>query len=249
MQTERSHGGFFFALVALFGVLLVFATPAGVPAQDQNGTTATDPWGPDGIREWFAVEVFGAEPRFEPVVVPDSAPRSDSLGYRPLVVAPTGPWPEGEAGIDAFLAATGIPADWAPDGATACPAEAQACTKQAWCEGNGCPTEPPRASIHLRADDEALFPVITEAGASVLIHELGHVQQAAVFPSLDTMLRVLEEEGFGQFVGHDGSTQVPAVEGHAECYTQALTPSGAYFSDCPVEFKERAVTLLLEKQV
>lgn len=247
MRTERSSGGFVFAVVALLAVLLVFATPAGVPSTDDSAATASDPWSPEGIREWFGVNVFGTESGFEPVVVPDEDAHSDSLAYPPLIAAPSGPWPDGEAGIDAFIAATGVPVTWAADGQTACPEEAQACTKQSWCEGNGCPAEPPTASIHLRADDATLFPVITDVGASVLIHELGHAQQASVFPGPDEMLRVLEEEGFGQFVGHDGSA-IPAVEGHAECYTQALIPSSAYFADCPVQFKERAVALLLEKR-
>lgn len=248
MRTERSSGGFVLAVVALLAVMLVFATPAGLPEADGSGSTAADPWGPEGIREWFGVHVFGTESGFEPVVVPNDEARSDSLAYPALVAAPAGPWPEGDAGIEAFIAATGVPATWATDGQTACPEEAQACTKQSWCEGNGCPVEQPTASIHLRADDATLFPVITDVGAAVLIHELGHAQQAYVFPNPDEMLRVLEEEGYGQFTGHGGDA-VPAVEGHAECYTQALTPSSAYFEDCPVEFKERAVTLLLEKRL
>ncbi|PPF44557.1 hypothetical protein C5B85_10510 [Pseudoclavibacter sp. AY1F1] len=247
MSTERSTGGAVLAVVALLAALLVFATPAGVPVAADGVSSASDPWGPEGIREWFGVHVFGTEDGFEPVIVPEDEAQSSSLAYAPLVAAPAGPWPEGEAGIDAFIAAAGVPATWAPDGQTACPEEAQACTKQSWCEGNGCPLEPPTASIHLRADDPTLFPVITDVGASVLIHELGHAQQAYVFPSPDEMLRVLDEEGYGAFTGHDGST-VPAVEGHAECYTQALIQSSAYFADCPVEFKERAVALLLEKR-
>lgn len=247
MRTERSTSGFLFAFIALFAVMLVFATPAGIPVPDADDATSTDPWSAEGIRDWFADNVLGTESSFEPITVPDQAAQSDSLTYPPLVSAPTGPWPEGAAGIDAFIAATGVPATWAADGQTACPEEAQACTKQSWCQGNGCPTEQPTASIHLREDDATLFPVITEVGASVLIHELGHAQQAYVFPGPDEMLRVLEAEGYGQFTGHDGST-VPAVEGHAECYTQALIPSSAYFADCPTELKERAVALLLEKQ-
>ncbi|PPF74476.1 hypothetical protein [Pseudoclavibacter sp. Z016] len=247
MRTERSSGGFMFALIALLAVALVFATPAGVPSNDEGGAPAAEPWSADGVREWFEVNIFGTQSRFEPVVVPPEDAQSASLSYPPLVTAPIGPWPEGEAGIDAFIAASGVPATWAADGQTACPEDAQACTKQSWCEGGGCPAEPPTASIHLRADDATLFPTITDAGASVLIHELGHAQQAYVFPNPDEMVRVLEEEGYGQFSGWDGNA-VRAVEGHAECYTQALIASSAYFADCPVDRKERAVALLLEKR-
>lgn len=236
-----------FAIVTLLAVLVVFATPAGVPTQDAPDAVGADPWSAEGLRDWFESNVLGAEGSFEPIVVPSEQAASDSLDYPPLIVAPVGPWPDGDAGIDAFIAETGVPATWSADGQSACPEGAQACTKQSWCEGSGCPTEQPTASIHLRADDPTLFPSITEVGASVLIHELGHAQQAYVFPSPQEMQRVLEEQGFGQFTGHDGDV-VPAVEGHAECYTQALIRSSAYFADCPIEYKERAVSLLLEQR-
>lgn len=78
MRTERSTSGFLFAFIALFAVMLVFATPAGIPVPDADDATSTDPWSAEGIRDWFADNVLGTESSFEPITVPDQAAQSDS---------------------------------------------------------------------------------------------------------------------------------------------------------------------------